>query len=736
MLDMQRVRPTSSAYHRSVASIEPTGFRRPTRLAAGADLAELQRFTDAALAHLALGELLRVLLDRITEILHADTAAILLLDDDGRVLRARAAKGIEEEVEQNVRIPVGKGFAGRIAAQRKPIAVADVDHADILNPILRQKGIRSLLGVPLLVEGRVIGVLHAGTLTPRDFTDADADLLQVAADRAALAINHAVLYERERNARVEADRAVGVMRAVQQVTDAALSGLSLEDLLRVLLDRITEILDADTAAILLLDDDGRVLRARAAKGIEEEVEQGVRIPVGKGFAGRIAAQRKPIAIADVDHADILNPILRQKGIRSLLGVPLLVEGRVIGVLHAGTLTPRDFTDADADLLQVAADRAALAIDHAQAFEQRRLAAALQGALLPQELMRIPGIEFAARYLPAAQGASLGGDWYDVFPLGGGRIGLAVGDVVGHGVAAASLMAQLRTALRAYAFEGHDPAEVIDRVNGLLAYIQPETMTTAIYLVLDPEAETLSIVNAGHPPPLVIDPDGSASYLEVPGGVPLGVSRGSRYRARDHPLPTGCHARPLHGRRRRGPGRVDRPRPRTPARPRRARARLARAAGRRPSSTSSSRTGARPTTWRCSRRAWRRWRTGWSSSGPRSAEELAGLRHLLRRWLRGHGASEDETYDITVACQEAAANAVEHAYGPGARTFEIEATRSGNEIEVTVRDHGQWRSARGTHRGRGLLMMEALMDSVQVEQAEAGTVVVLRRALAGAGGSPV
>ena len=85
------------------------------------------------------------------------------------------------------------------------------------------------------------------------------------------------------------------------------------------------------------------LVAQAAKGIEEEVEQGVRIPVGRGFAGRIAAERHSVAIEDVDHADILNPILREKGIRSLLGVPLLVEGRVIGVLHVGTLTSRHFT---------------------------------------------------------------------------------------------------------------------------------------------------------------------------------------------------------------------------------------------------------------------------------------------------------------------------------------------------------------------------------------------------------
>src|SRR3712207_6519384 len=120
-----------------------------------------------------------------------------------------------------------------------------------------------------------------------------------------------------------------------------------------------------------------MLVARAAKGIEEEVEQGVRIPLGRGFAGRIAAERRPITIEDVDHADILNPILREKGIRSLLGVPLIIEGRVIGVLHVGTLVKRLFDANDRGLLQLAADRAALAIEHAAFEEQRRTVAALQ-----------------------------------------------------------------------------------------------------------------------------------------------------------------------------------------------------------------------------------------------------------------------------------------------------------------------------------------------------------------------
>jgi len=116
--------------------------------------------------------------------------------------------------------------------------------------------------------------------------------------------------------------------------------------------------------------------------------------------------------------------------------------------------------------------------------------------------------------------------------------------------------------------------------------------------------------------------------------------------------------------------------------------------------------------------------------PARASSLVDVRHLLRRWLRHHGAADEAAYDITVACQEACANAVEHAYAPGGEAFEVDASRTGREIEIAIRDHGQWRRARGAHRGRGMPMMEALMDSVHVEHTADGTVVVLRRTLAG------
>jgi signal transduction histidine kinase len=159
------------------------------------------------------------------------------------------------------------------------------------------------------------------------------------------------------------------LKHLQAVTDVALAHLSLDGLLDELLLRIREALRADTAAFLLIDETGTEVVARAAKGIEEEVERGIRIPVGGGFAGRIAATRLPVILDDIDQADVLNPILREKGIKSLLGVPLIANDEVLGVLHVGTLRPRKFTEDDLDLLEVVAQRAAVAIDRSLAHEQ-------------------------------------------------------------------------------------------------------------------------------------------------------------------------------------------------------------------------------------------------------------------------------------------------------------------------------------------------------------------------------
>jgi signal transduction histidine kinase len=325
-------------------------------------LRRLQLVTDAALSHLDLNEVLAELLTRIRDVLDADTAAVLLRDELRDELVARAAVGLEEAVEQGVRIPVGAGFAGRIAAERRPIVLDDVDHSDVLNPILREKGVKSLAGVPLVFANDVLGVLHVGMLTPRQFTKDDVELLEVVSDRVALAIEHARLFEAERRGRARLER-------VQTVMETTPSNLGFDELVGELLGRLRDVLDVDTAAVLMLDESTNELVARAAVGLEEEVEQGVRIPIGAGFAGRIAAERRPIVLDDVDHSDVLNPILREKGVKSLLGVPLIESETVIGVLHVGTLAQRFFDFDDQELLQIVASRAAIAIEKARIHDE-------------------------------------------------------------------------------------------------------------------------------------------------------------------------------------------------------------------------------------------------------------------------------------------------------------------------------------------------------------------------------
>jgi len=158
-------------------------------------LRKLQAVTDAALAHLSLDELLAELLTRVRDALEADTCAVLLLDESGTELVARAAKGLEEEVGQRVRIPVGRGFAGRVFAERRPVIIPDVDHAEVVNPLLREKGLKSLLGVPLIAHGNLLGVIHVGMLRPRDYTADDVELLQVVAERVALGVERALIYD-------------------------------------------------------------------------------------------------------------------------------------------------------------------------------------------------------------------------------------------------------------------------------------------------------------------------------------------------------------------------------------------------------------------------------------------------------------------------------------------------------------------------------------------------------------
>jgi putative methionine-R-sulfoxide reductase with GAF domain len=313
------------------------------------------------------------------------------------------------------------------------------------------------------------------------------------------------------------------LRRIEAVTDAAMSQLDGSDLLDELLDRVIDLLGVDTAAVLLLDGHARQLVATAARGLEEEVRQGFRVSVGRGFAGRIARERRPVTLTEVTPSDVASPVLLQKGVRSLLGVPIFAGSDVIGVLHVGTVSPRQFTADDIHLLQVVADRASMA-GRIQAHEaEQAAAAALQRSLLPTLLPRVPGIELSARYVPGHD-LGIGGDWYDVFTLPSGWLGVAIGDVSGHGLASAVVMGRIRSALRSYALICDEPAEVLTLLDRKINHFEAGSFTTALYAMVSPDRSTVRVSSAGHLPPVLVEPGRPARLADLMIDPPLGIGR--------------------------------------------------------------------------------------------------------------------------------------------------------------------------------------------------------------------
>jgi anti-sigma regulatory factor (Ser/Thr protein kinase) len=310
----------------------------------------------------------------------------------------------------------------------------------------------------------------------------------------------------------------------------------------------------------------------------------------------------------------------------------------------------------------------------------------------------------------------------------GQAGLAIGDVVGHGLDAAARMARLQNALRAYALEGWRPSLVLERMNVFAREVAGSPMATLLYGIVDPDEGRLRLASAGHPPVLVIGPTEDAYFAEGPAGSPPGVVPFPTYEESTIPLAPGSTILLYTD------GLVER-------------------------------TGQ-------SLDAGLEWLRAFVSSAPRGPDELCGallaarfadqpprddvallavglepvspdrieitlraepeslaqMRRAVGRWLRAAGATDAETYETLVACGEACANAVAHAYPPGDASYLVEAERRRDGVEVRVRDFGSWRAPRTGSQGRGLGLMREIMDEVEIERGEAGTSVVMRRSL--------
>jgi GAF domain-containing protein/anti-sigma regulatory factor (Ser/Thr protein kinase)/PAS domain-containing protein len=660
----------------------------------------------------------------------ADAAATQLLTPDGTALELATATGHLSEL---------LGRYGRLSTDQEVPAVQAIRSATVLwfessaelaarypDHAHVREGLEAVGFVPLVGRERPLGLLTVSFERPRQLSQEDRALIDVLLQQCGQALERAGLYEREQDERRRAEDAIQRLDYLQTIVETGLSADSVDDFLSELLRHLRGILHADRAAILTLDEDEGVLAIRSAVGIGAEIEQAVRVPLGHGIAGRIAVTGEPRIIPDLSKVDVVSAYLRDGG-GSLIGVPLSVKGRVLGVMHVSSLTVDAFTEDDLELLVLAADRAGLAFERMMMYErEHEIAVTLQQSVLPGQLPEIERLDVAVRYLPGRNELEVGGDWYDVIELGKHRVGIVVGDVVGKGVIAAAAMAQLRNALRVYALDGLKPSSVLSRLADLARTVGAPFATVA-YMVIDTERGTCRYASAGHPPPLHLRPGWPAVFLEGGRSTPIGIGLDTRGRQASVELQPGdllmlytdglVESRTMtlnEG--------MDR---------------LCEAVESGPESLDGmlDHVGAQlavDTRQDDVALVAIRWLPAPSLALrlPSDPVSLAQMRRELRTWLDGGGIEPEEANDILVACSEACANAIVHAVEPSAREFELTGTRSNGEIAVVIRDFGRWREpdpARDSG-GYGLKLMEALMDDVQVSRFDVGTEVRLRRRL--------
>ena len=316
-----------------------------------------------------------------------------------------------------------------------------------------------------------------------------------------------------------------VERRLAAVADPELDRLPTEQFDDAVLDRIQQLLDADTSVLLVVDPSGTHLTAAAAHGLEDEVLQGFRLAIGVGFAGGVAARRQPAVLDEILPRTVADPLIIAGGLRSMAAVPLISSGELVGVLHVGSTQRAHFDARDLIVMEAIGERLAAKLHEERAAAERSAARTLQRSLLPGRLPSIDGLQLASRFLPAAD-FGVGGDWFDAFALPDGRVGIVMGDVTGSGLGAAVVMGRLRSALRAYTLDARHPGEVLDKLNRKFIHFEPGQMATVLYLTVSADRETVAVATAGHPPPVLATPDGVTSFVACTPHPPIGVAIGA------------------------------------------------------------------------------------------------------------------------------------------------------------------------------------------------------------------
>lgn len=487
-------------------------------------LSKMAEIGETINASLDLDEVLSHAAAQIKSLIDYEVFAVALLDENSGELKFRFAIGHRHEVVENWRIPVGQGIIGAAAAMGRAVRVGDVrQDPRYLNAL---DGVQSELAVPLMLQGRVVGVLDIESSQRDYFTRDQQNILVMLATRIASAVENARLFER---AKRQADGLLLLNEVVRETN----SVLDVEGVLRRAAEMVKRVIDYQIFAILLYDEQARVFRHKINVKFGQRIQERSVVAPHEGIVGAAATLRRPVVVPDVS----FDPryISLNSETRSELAVPLLYKNRVIGVLDIESPQLNYFTPDHVQALSILASHLAVSIENARLYEQvakdearmeRDLTSArrLQSALLPPVPGKEYGLDIAARVVSSRE---LCGDLYDFLPHNSGELDIALGDVSGKGSAAALYGAAGVGILRSLSPQRMAPAKILQKLNQVICERRIEgRFMTMCFMSWNPAERVLRVANAGQEQPLIFQ-GGKCEKIPL-AGFPVGMFDDSTY----------------------------------------------------------------------------------------------------------------------------------------------------------------------------------------------------------------
>ena len=481
-------------------------------------LATLAEIGEDVNASLDLDEVLARAAALIKRHIDYEIFGVLMIEGDGNYLRHRFALGYPRELAESLRIPMGQGITGTAAATGHSVRVSDTSKDPrYINAIA---SVRSELAVPLIVRGKCVGVLDIQSRHLDYFTRDQQNILTLLGSRLAIAIENARLFEK---VKAQADTLL-LLSEVGRETSAI---LDVEELLRRAAEQTKRVIDYQILSIMLYDEEQKVFRHRVDVKHGQSVQGRLRATTSEGIVGAAATLKEPVLVPDVT----VDPryVMVNPETRSELAIPMMHQGKVIGVLDLESPIPNYFTEDHVQTLSILAANLAVSLENARLYEQlakeearleRDLQAAkrIQGALLRPVPTEDYGVDIAARYLSARE---VCGDLYDFLRYGPQQLGIALGDVSGKGTAAALYGAVAIGIMRSLAPQKLQPAEMLKQMNQLVGERRIEgRFMTACFATWQKGRQKLRVANAGQSQPLLYK-DHRCGKIELT-GFPLGI----------------------------------------------------------------------------------------------------------------------------------------------------------------------------------------------------------------------